>query len=474
MGRQKKVPAHLAAAAARARNARHPVAPTLPPQNSPEPGGPGSPPAEPDTQARTILSFSESELPDLETVSDNEGENECSWDGGVNHSISDSGSDWNSTENSDHANSDSDSDLSELEGPDLVQSLQTQLEQEIHALGRATAYETINAPISTKNWRQAEANRALGYTGNSDRTKRRREKKARDGADLKAESIKSAPAARFKSFFTNPVASSSTSSTSAPAPAPAVTVQTETPIFTGYLSDLPSDETSSSSSEDEADEESDKPPPKKRVRRKLDVPARTARLLGREKQAKDLQTGLTDIEKLISSGVSGAHDPSHLQMVVRNKRKVIKASEIAAESQGFAAKWGGRLVRTWVRYWIKHRQLPVSARGKHGKVFSLLDDPNICAELRSFVRSNKWAMDPTKLAEFSKANLVSAAADKYLRHIIDTEMPVGLKKYMDVELFPRLHLKPGPRHFSRNRHTVASSRGISLHRAQEGPVLRWT
>jgi hypothetical protein len=50
-------------------------------------------------------------------------------------------------------------------------------------------------------------------------------------------------------------------------------------------------------------------------------------------------------------------------------------------------------------------------------------------------------MDPVKLAEFSKDNLVSAAADKYLRHIVDTEMPAGLKKYMDVELFPCLHLK---------------------------------
>jgi hypothetical protein len=52
-------------------------------------------------------------------------------------------------------------------------------------------------------------------------------------------------------------------------------------------------------------------------------------------------------------------------------------------------------------------------------------------------------MDPAKLAEFSKDNLVSAAADKYFQHIVDTEMPAGLKKYMDVELFPRLHLKAG-------------------------------
>jgi hypothetical protein len=32
-------------------------------------------------------------------------------------------------------------------------------------------------------------------------------------------------------------------------------------------------------------------------------------------------------------------------MVVENKRLAIEASERAAESQGFAEKWGGRLVR---------------------------------------------------------------------------------------------------------------------------------
>ncbi|KAJ7692283.1 hypothetical protein B0H17DRAFT_851995, partial [Mycena rosella] len=129
-------------------------------------------------------------------------------------------------------------------------------------------------------------------------------------------------------------------------------------------------------------------------------------------------------------------------------------SERAAESQGFSAKWGGRLARAWVRHWLRPRTLPVSRRGKHGKVFSLLDDPAICTELCSFVRSNKWAMDPNKLAEFSKNNLVSSAASKYLKHVVNIEMPKGLKKYMDLELFPRLHLKPG--------------RGISLPTA-----IRW-
>jgi hypothetical protein len=42
------------------------------------------------------------------------------------------------------------------------------------------------------------------------------------------------------------------------------------------------------------------------------------------------------------------------------------------------------------------------------KVASLLDDPNICAELRSYLRTNKWAMNPQKLAEFTNAKLLPA------------------------------------------------------------------
>lgn len=128
-------------------------------------------------------------------------------------------------------------------------------------------------------------------------------------------------------------------------------------------------------------------------------------------------------------------------MVVNNGRRVIEASEIAAESQGFARKWGGRLVRIWVRRWILWRELPVSLKGKHVKVFSLLDDPSVRAELRSFLQSNKWSMDPKKLMEFSKDNMATMEAGKYLCHVVESEMPWGLKKYFEMELFPRIQLK---------------------------------
>jgi hypothetical protein len=105
----------------------------------------------------------------------------------------------------------------------------------------------------------------------------------------------------------------------------------------------------------------------------------------------------------------------------------IEASEHAAEAQGFAAKWGGRLVRQWVRQWLNVRTLPKSSRGRHSKSFSLLEDPAIHAKLCSYICSNKWAINPAKLVEFSQKTMIPAAAKKYLQHVIDEEMPQGLK-----------------------------------------------
>ena len=59
----------------------------------------------------------------------------------------------------------------------------------------------------------------------------------------------------------------------------------------------------------------------------------------------------------------GREVQSCLQMVVNNNRGLIDALQHAAESQGFAEKWGGRLVRHWVRSWVDGRKLPVSLRG---------------------------------------------------------------------------------------------------------------
>jgi hypothetical protein len=134
---------------------------------------------------------------------------------------------------------------------------------------------------------------------------------------------------------------------------------------------------------------------------------------------------------------------SHLKMVVRNGRQWADAAECSAETHGFAAKWGGHQLCKWGRHWLRVRGLPKSLWGQHAEVYSLLSDPTVAAELRAYIRSNKWAMDPAKLAQFVGNKLIDTAADKYLQHIIDEEMPHGLKRYMEIELFPCIHLKVG-------------------------------
>ena len=116
---------------------------------------------------------------------------------------------------------------------------------------------------------------------------------------------------------------------------------------------------------------------------------------------------------------------------------------MAAECHGFAAAWGGCQIRGWTRMWISQHALPSSLTGRHAKVYLLLDDLEIAMELRTYIRSNKWAMDAPRLTDFSKNRLVPAEAEKYLHGIVQNEMPQGLKCYMELDLFPHIHLKVG-------------------------------
>ncbi|KAH9068308.1 hypothetical protein EDB83DRAFT_2518668 [Lactarius deliciosus] len=195
------------------------------------------------------------------------------------------------------------------------------------------------------------------------------------------------------------------------------------------------------------------PPPKPKWH-KLDTPAHTAREQAKQAHSQELKDALLDIEKLLTSkktqfiaGVNGLQSKrtrsiqTCLHMVVNNKRHLINASERAAESQGFAVKWGGQMVRQWVKIWIKSRELPKSKRGSHKKVFLLLDDPEVQTELRSYIRTNKWSMNPRKLSDLTKNKLIPDEAKKYLRNVVETEMPTGLKNYLELELLPRIQMK---------------------------------
>ncbi|KAK7025796.1 hypothetical protein R3P38DRAFT_3316412 [Favolaschia claudopus] len=132
---------------------------------------------------------------------------------------------------------------------------------------------------------------------------------------------------------------------------------------------------------------------------------------------------------------------STLHLVVRNSRKLMDASEMATKTHGFARAWGSRLARQWTADWIKKRSLPESDRGRHAKTWSLLNDPEVKDELKAYLRTNKWSMNPEKLVEYSKAKVVTEEMKKFVQDTVNKEMPGGLKKYLEADLFPRVGYK---------------------------------
>lgn len=202
------------------------------------------------------------------------------------------------------------------------------------------------------------------------------------------------------------------------------------------------------------------PPPLKR--RRHDVPVREQRKLAQEARREKERKSMTELreakallQKIIKSSKftfeAGNHGlqakraraiMNHLDLVTKRGYGWMKASETAALVQGFAKGWGSRLVRKWSRAWVTKRDLPESSRGIHVKTYTIFQEPGVRARVEAYLRSNKWAMDPLKLQEFSTEQLVPEVAKEYLKNILDKEMPEGLKRFCEVELFPRIHLKP--------------------------------
>ncbi|KIY48963.1 hypothetical protein FISHEDRAFT_58593 [Fistulina hepatica ATCC 64428] len=139
------------------------------------------------------------------------------------------------------------------------------------------------------------------------------------------------------------------------------------------------------------------PPPKccKHV-----VTVHAARAAAQAEQKHELSEALVIIDKLLRSkrtdfmrgnGLQAkrAHAlQSYLMLVVKKGKNGMDASAIAAEAQGFSAKWGSHL-------------------------------------------------------DFSQQKMIPAASKAYLQTVLEDEMPKGLKQYMEHELFPHIHLSPG-------------------------------
>ncbi|KAK7046362.1 hypothetical protein R3P38DRAFT_3346079, partial [Favolaschia claudopus] len=345
----------------------------------------------------------------------------------------------------------------------------------------------LRLDMDKKDWKRAEAKRSLGYNGQARSTKYKQAQKERERAAESATARASTQAKSFASFFT-PLASAPSPSLPSPPSLPSFpsassiippptassifpsdvpasipsyschslppfndTALQNPPSLYGYFSDEASEPDFSDEWDDENSENEEEEPHPKKKRRKLDVSVREQKQLKKEKRKKDMSDGLTAIEKHLALKRTQFQSPlqqqrgrvvqSTLHLVVRNGRKLMDASAMAAETHGFAAAWGSRLAREWTAEWIESRTLPESDRGRHAKTWSLLNDPEVREELAGYLRTNKWSMKPDKLVEYSKAKLVTDEMKKFVQNEVNEAMPRGLKKYLELELFPRIGYK---------------------------------
>ncbi|KAL1743271.1 hypothetical protein HDZ31DRAFT_41265, partial [Schizophyllum fasciatum] len=130
-----------------------------------------------------------------------------------------------------------------------------------------------------------------------------------------------------------------------------------------------------------------------------------------------------------------------LHMVVKEKMGMMDASRTAAKANMLSEGWGSRQIRRWTQAYIKTRALPRSRRGLHAKAFSIFSDPTVRAAIRSYMRSNKWSLNPGKLAKLMKNELERDEAVAYAQQVVSQEMPRGLKKFVEEEILPRMHQK---------------------------------
>ena len=109
---------------------------------------------------------------------DSESDTDCDYNGGVN--CWPDSDDENDGDCSDNWSDSEEGSLVEFDNDDLGE-----LRAELNDLGVALPNNHIMENKSAKDWRKAESNRALGYTGTSKRTQQRREKEARDRAEFR-------------------------------------------------------------------------------------------------------------------------------------------------------------------------------------------------------------------------------------------------------------------------------------------------
>lgn len=96
---------------------------------------------------------------------------------------------------------------------------------------------------------------------------------------------------------------------------------------------------------------------------------------------------------------------SYLRLIERGKRKV-EASVIVAEAAG-KGRYRARAIRTWTNNYMKSGSIPISLQGKHVKTWSFLWDDDILVQIKSFLRSEKWDINPEALASHVNEEILS-------------------------------------------------------------------
>ncbi|CAK5282859.1 unnamed protein product [Mycena citricolor] len=120
---------------------------------------------------------------------------------------------------------------------------------------------------------------------------------------------------------------------------------------------------------------------------------------------------------------------------------MMAASRTAALAHGFRAGWGSQLVRKWMQSWVRDCAMPQSKRCRHSKLKTIFDDPLVLDVMRTYIRSEKWSMNPAKLKCFMCGELDAEMAKKYHEQLMTDEMPRGLLKHIEEVVLPRLQLK---------------------------------
>ncbi|KAJ7276724.1 hypothetical protein C8J57DRAFT_1223449 [Mycena rebaudengoi] len=224
-------------------------------------------------------------------------ESDCGYEGGVNVDLE---SDDEYIPDSEHDSDFTDSDLSEFD-EEVLEALKADLA----SLSKPTPFEKLTQKKTSKEWKELESNRSLGYNGLSVRKGYRDKAKARHRQEVKQS--QDPQVVMMRNMF------KAANTPAPPTPVPTEDLETSTPTMTPaemvyYPSDhSDSGEESSSDGNDEAEDELvpstskclPAVPPLKW--RKLEIPAREMQKQKKTAQKLELQKALGDIQKQIKS-----------------------------------------------------------------------------------------------------------------------------------------------------------------------------